>query len=67
MAAYALCGFAHIASLAIFVGGISVLVPERAKELAELGFRALFGATLACLMTAAVAGLFFVGGGTILD
>lgn len=56
--AYALCGFAHIASLAIFVGGISALCPSRAKDLARLGFRALFAATLACLMTGAVAGVF---------
>lgn len=55
---YALCGFAHIASLAIFVGGISSLAPKRAKDLAKLGFRALFAATLACLMTGAVAGVF---------
>jgi CNT family concentrative nucleoside transporter len=55
---YALCGFSHIASLAIFVGGISALAPSRARDLASLGFRALFSATLACLMTAAVAGLF---------
>lgn len=55
---YALCGFAHIASLAIFVGGISALAPKRAKDLARLGFRALFAATLACLMTGAVAGVF---------
>jgi len=56
---YALCGFAHVASLAIFVGGISALVPERRKDLAHLGLRALLAATLACLMTAAVAGTFF--------
>ncbi|MFO7890199.1 MAG: nucleoside transporter C-terminal domain-containing protein [bacterium] len=56
---YALCGFAHIASLAIFVGGISALVPERRKDLAHLSLRALLAATLACLMTAAVAGTFF--------
>lgn len=55
---YALCGFAHIASLAIFVGGISALAPKRAKDLARLGFRALLAATLACLMTGAVAGVF---------
>ncbi len=66
IATYALCGFAHIASLAIFVGGISALVPGRAKDLAGLGFRSLFGATLACLMTAAVAGLFFIGKETVL-
>jgi CNT family concentrative nucleoside transporter len=55
---YALCGFSHIASLAIFVGGISALAPKRARDLARLGFRALFAATLACLMTGAVAGVF---------
>lgn len=56
---YALCGFAHVASLAIFVGGVSFLAPKRANDLAALGFRALFAATLACLMTGAVAGIFF--------
>jgi CNT family concentrative nucleoside transporter len=59
IASYALCGFAHIASLAIFVGGIGALVPGRLKELSQVGFRALLAATLACLMTGAVAGLFF--------
>lgn len=58
IASYALCGFAHIASLAIFVGGIGGLVPERLKDLSRLGFRALLAATLACLMTGAVAGMF---------
>ncbi len=56
---YALCGFAHFASLAIFVGGIAALAPKRIKTLSQLGFRALIAATLACLMTAAVAGTFF--------
>ncbi len=56
---YALTGFAHVASLAIFVGGISALIPERIKDLSTLGVRALVAATLACLMTAAVAGVFF--------
>jgi len=58
--AYALCGFAHVASLAIFVGGIAALVPERRKDLAAVGPRALLAATLACLMTGAVAGTFFL-------
>lgn len=57
--AYALCGFAHVASLAIFVGGISALVPERRGDLAAVGPRALLAATFACLMTGAVAGTFF--------
>jgi CNT family concentrative nucleoside transporter len=59
--AYALCGFSHVASLAIFVGGIAALVPERRKDLAAVGPRALLAATLACLMTGAIAGTFFVG------
>ncbi len=63
---YALCGFAHIASLAIFVGGISALAPKRKKDIAELGFRSLIGATLACLLTGAVAGIFFKGTTSIL-
>jgi CNT family concentrative nucleoside transporter len=58
LAAYALCGFAHVASLAIFVGGTSALVPERTKDIATVGVRALAAATLATLMTASVAGTF---------
>jgi len=59
---YALCGFAHVASLAIFVGGTAAIAPERTKDLSKQGFRALLAATLACLMTGAVAGLFYSGG-----
>jgi len=62
IAAYALCGFAHIASLAIFVGGTAALVPQRTKDISAVGVRALIAATLACLMTAAVAGTFFTEG-----
>ncbi|MCP4376441.1 MAG: nucleoside transporter [bacterium] len=65
--AYSLCGFAHVASMAIFVGGISALVPERRKDLAAIGPRALLAATLACLMTGAIAGTFYQGGLAILQ
>ncbi len=58
LSTYALCGFANFSSIAIQVGGIGVLAPERRSELAELGLRSLLGGTLACLMTACVAGLF---------
>ena len=58
---YALCGFAHLASMGIFVGGISALVPSRRNDLAALAFRALAGSTLATLMTGALAGLFYHG------
>ena len=58
---YALSGFAHVASLGIFVGGITALVPSRRNDLTALAFRALAGATLATLMTGALAGLFYHG------
>jgi len=66
IASYALCGFAHIASLAIFVGGISALAPSRIKDLSRLGLRALLAATLACLMTGAIAGVFATPGSILL-
>jgi CNT family concentrative nucleoside transporter len=55
---YALCGFAHLASVAIFVGGTTALAPNRTRDIASVSLRALIAATLACLMTAAVAGTF---------
>jgi CNT family concentrative nucleoside transporter len=58
---YALCGFAHVASMGIFVGGIAVLVPSRRDDLTALAFRALVAATLATLMTGALAGVFYYG------
>jgi concentrative nucleoside transporter, CNT family len=66
IASYALCGFAHVASLAIFVGGTGALAPSRLKDLSRLGLRALLAATLACLMTGAVAGTFFTGASILL-
>lgn len=59
---YALCGFAHVASVAIFVGGTAMLCPERRADLASLGWKALLAATLATLMTGAVAAVFATGG-----
>jgi len=56
---YALCGFAHVASVAIFVGGVSALAPKRTRAIASVGWRALLAATIACLLTACVAGTFF--------
>jgi CNT family concentrative nucleoside transporter len=64
--AYALCGFAHLASMAIFVGGVSALVPDRTRNIAEVAVRALVAATLACLMTACIAGTFFTEGSFLL-
>lgn len=58
LSTYALCGFANFSSIAIQVGGIGVLAPERRGDLAQLGMRSLLAGTMACLMTACVAGLF---------
>ncbi|MCF7848822.1 MAG: NupC/NupG family nucleoside CNT transporter [Kiritimatiellales bacterium] len=54
---YALCGFANFSSIAIQIGGIGALAPERRHDLARLGLRALVAGTLACFMTACVAGI----------
>lgn len=54
---YALCGFVHVASMGIFVGGLSALVPARAKDLSLLGLRALWTAFLATLLTGCIAGV----------
>jgi CNT family concentrative nucleoside transporter len=55
---YALCGFANFSSIAIQLGGIGTLAPERRTTIAALGIKALIGGTLACYMTACIAGLF---------
>jgi len=66
IASYALCGFAHFASLAIFIGGLTALAPKRMKDLSRVGLRALLAATLACLMTGAVAGIFYSSGSILI-
>jgi CNT family concentrative nucleoside transporter len=63
---YALCGFAHLASMAIFVGGICALAPDKVRNIGAVAVRALIAATLACLMTACVAGTFFTKGSILL-
>lgn len=59
LATFALCGFANFASIGIQIGGIGALVPERREDLAELGFKAMIGGTIASLLTASIAGMFF--------
>ena len=54
---FALCGFACLSSIAIVVGGIGILVPERRAEMSQLGLLAVVAATLANLMSATIAGL----------
>jgi CNT family concentrative nucleoside transporter len=57
IATYALCGFANFSSIAIQVGGIGSLAPERRSEMAKVGLRAMAGGLLAAYMTASLAGL----------
>ena len=56
-ATYALCGFANFGSVAIQIGGIGTLAPDRRADLAKLGLKAMVGGVLACYLTATVAGL----------
>jgi CNT family concentrative nucleoside transporter len=58
IATYALCGFANFGSLAILLGGIDGLAPERRAEVAELGVRSIVAGTLATCLTGCLAGLF---------
>jgi CNT family concentrative nucleoside transporter len=59
IATYALCGFSNFASIGIQIGGISAIAPGQRKNLTELGIRALIGGTVACFLTAAIAGVLF--------
>ncbi|HMP30093.1 MAG TPA: nucleoside transporter C-terminal domain-containing protein [Saprospiraceae bacterium] len=59
IATYALCGFSNFASIGIQIGGISALAPNQRKNLTELGIKALIGGTLACFLTAAIAGMLY--------
>ena len=54
---YALCGFANFSSIGIQIGGIAALAPERKKDLAKVGLKAMFGGALASWLTATIAGL----------
>jgi concentrative nucleoside transporter, CNT family len=54
---YALCGFANFSSIAIQIGGISGIAPERRSDLARLGLRAMIAGSLAAFMTGTVAGM----------
>jgi CNT family concentrative nucleoside transporter len=54
---FALCGFANFSSIAIQVGGIGELSPERRTDLAKLGMRALICGTLASYLSATIAGI----------
>jgi CNT family concentrative nucleoside transporter len=57
IATYALCGFANFGSIAVMVGGIGALVPDRRADFARFGLRSLIAGSLAAFMTAAIAGM----------
>src|SRR5690606_6341139 len=59
IATYALCGFSNFSSIAIQIGGIGSIAPNQQAELSRLGMTALLAASLACMMTASIAGAFF--------
>ncbi len=56
IATYALCGFANFASIAIQIGGIGAMAENQISNLSRLGLRAMLAASIACMMTATVAG-----------
>jgi len=57
IATYALCGFANFSSIAIQIGGIGGIAPERRSDLAKIGLKAMIGGALASWLTAAIAGI----------
>ncbi|NXL66745.1 S28A3 protein, partial [Chordeiles acutipennis] len=62
IATYALCGFANFGSLGLVIGGLTSLAPSKKKEIAGGAFRAMIAGTVACFMTACVAGMLTVAG-----
>jgi CNT family concentrative nucleoside transporter len=57
LASYALCGFANLGSIAITIGGIGAMVPERRSELARMGVRSMIAGLIARYLTAAIVGV----------
>ena len=57
IATYALCGFSNLGAVGIQIGGISAIAPERQSDLAQLSIKALVAGSIACFMTACVAGI----------
>ena len=57
IASFALCGFANLGSVAIQIGGIGEIAPNRKEDLAKLGVKALICGTLASYMSATIAGI----------
>ncbi|EQA02312.1 putative membrane protein, partial [Glaesserella parasuis SW114] len=62
---FALCGFANFSSIAILIGGLGSMAPNRRGDVARLGIKAVIAGSLANLMSAAIAGLFIGIGGAV--
>jgi CNT family concentrative nucleoside transporter len=58
IATFALCGFANLSSIAIQIGGIGGLAPNRKSDIARLGLRAVAAGTMANFMSACIVGMF---------
>ena len=54
---YAMCGFANFGSVGILIGGLGAMMPERRREVVELGLRSLVSGTITTCLSGAVAGL----------
>lgn len=63
---FALCGFANLSSIAILIGGLGAMAPNRRSDVARMGLKAVAAGTLSNLMSAAIAGLFIGIGGAVL-
>jgi len=57
IATFSLCGFANLSSIAILLGGLGVLVPEKRELIGRFGMKCVLAASLSNLMSAALAGL----------
>jgi CNT family concentrative nucleoside transporter len=57
IATYALCGFSNLGTIGIQIGGISAIAPNRQQDVAKLGLRTMIAGSLACFMTACIAGI----------
>jgi CNT family concentrative nucleoside transporter len=55
---YAMCGFANLGSLGILIGGLGTMIPDRRKEIVQMGFKSILAGTLATCLTAVIVGLY---------
>jgi concentrative nucleoside transporter, CNT family len=55
---YALCGFSNLSSIGVQLGGLGIMAPNRIEDLTKIAFRSLISGTIACFLTANIAGLY---------